>query len=352
MSRLGHTFYFTLIAVNLSIKESNSERMKTMTNFICTLIAFLTAFVSVLGGGPLAEEMKNKGDISGFAETVNVQKALPDLYADENGNFTVLQFSDTHMTTGISFSDISVLNKMEKLTEKYSPDLVVISGDMIDDGNDGNFNKANVLRSVAEIFEEADQYWSYVPGNNDGINYGTSEDVVAYLSQYEHCLVADEPEISGGCQYSIDIYNGDTMTHSLLFIDTMDYDNDDPDHTYGYVHEDQVAWCEDEISIKKKTNENVYISVFLHENTPNFARAAKDGAPYKPGYPTIMIRPEKYNIPKNQPLDDVFTESGCVGLLSMGHNHPATVQCSFYEDTYYHVTPKASLASTLITIHT
>lgn len=323
-----------------------------MTNFICTFIAFLTALMSVLGGGPLSEEMKNKGDISGYAETVNVQKDLPLLYADQNGDFTVLQFTDTHMTTGITFSDINQLQKIEDMTKKYDPDLVVITGDMIDDGNDGAFNKANVLRSVAEVFEEADQYWAYVPGNNDGINYGTSADVVAYLSQYEHCLVADEPEISGGCQYSIDIYSGDVMTHSLLFVDTMDYDNDDSEHIYGYVYEDQVNWAKEEIQSKKSLNEDVYVSVFLHENTPNFAKAAKNGKAYKLGYPALMIRPEKYDIPKNQPLDDVFAESGCVGLLSMGHNHPATVQCSFYEGTYYHVTPQTVISAALITIHT
>ncbi len=323
-----------------------------MTNFLATLIAFITMIVSLQSGGALAEEMKTKGDISGFAQTVTVQKELPFLPADENGDFTVLQFSDTHFTTAISFSDMLTLNKMEKLTDKYDPDLVVITGDMIDDGNDGDFNKAYVLRTVAEIFEEADQYWAYVPGNNDGINYGTSADVVAYLSQYEHCLVSDEPEISGGCQYSIDITDGESVTHSLLFLDTMDYDNDDPDHIYGYVHEDQVNWCKEEITDKKRLNENIYMSVFLHENTPNFFRAAKKGKMYKFGYPVLNIRPEKYNIPKNQPLDDVFTESGCVGLLSMGHNHPATVQCSFYEGTYYHVTPQTAVASTLITIHT
>ncbi len=323
-----------------------------MTNFLATLIAFITMIVSLQSGGALAEEMKTKGDISGFAQTVSAQKELPSLSADENGDFTVLQFSDTHFTTGISFSDMLTLNKIGKLTEKYDPDLVVISGDMIDDGNDGDFNKAYVLRTVAELFEEADQCWAYVPGNNDGLNYGTCEDVVAYLSQYEHCLVSDEPDISGGCQYTVDITCGTEVTHSLLFIDTMDYDNEDEDHIYGYVRADQVNWCREEIAEKQSENEDVFISVFLHENTPNFFRAAKKGSMYKFGYPVLNLRPEKYNIPKNQPLDDVFTESGCVGLLSMGHNHPATAQCSFYEGTYYHVTPKASLAGTLITVHT
>ncbi len=323
-----------------------------MTNFIATLIAFITAFVSIYSGGELADEIKNKGDISGYAQMVNAEKELPDLYTDENGDFTVLQFSDTHMTTGVTFADINVLNKMKNLTDKYDPDLVVLSGDIIDDGNDGAFNKAYILRSIAEIFEDLDQYWAFVPGNNDGINYGTSADVVAYISQYEHCLVSDMPEISGGCQYSIDICDGNEMTHSMIFIDTMDYDDDDPDHIYGYVHEDQVEWCRNEISKKQTENNDVYISVFLHENTPNFFRAARKGEMYKIGYPTLGLRIEKYNIPKNQPLDDVFTESGCVGLLSMGHNHPLYNQCSFYEGTYYHVTPQAKVASTMITIHT
>lgn len=323
-----------------------------MKTLFLAIIYVITALCSLNSSPELKAEFKNKGDISGYAETVTYSEELPDLYADENGDFTVLQFSDTHFTTGISLKDAKLLVEMKILTEKYSPDLVVVSGDMIDDGNDGSFNKAYVLRSVAEVFEGLDQYWAYIPGNNDGINYGTSEDVVAYLSQYEHCLVSDEKEISGGCQYSIDIILKGEMTHSMLFIDTMDYDNDDPDHIYGYVHEDQVQWCKDEIDSKKAENENVSVSVFLHENTPNFARAAKDGESYAWYYPKVSSQLEKYDIPKNQPLDDVFSESGCVGLLSMGHKHPLAAECSFYEGTYYHVTPQTVLSSTLITIHT
>lgn len=323
-----------------------------MKTLFLAIIYVITALCSLNSSPELKAEFKNKGDISGYAETVTYSEELPDLYADENGDFTVLQFSDTHFTTGISLKDAKLLVEMKTLTEKYSPDLVVVSGDMIDDGNDGSFNKAYVLRSVAEVFEELDQYWAYIPGNNDGINYGTSEDVVAYLSQYEHCLVSDEKEISGGCQYSIDIISKGEMIHSMLFIDTMDYDNDDPDHIYGYVHEDQVQWCKNEIDSKKAENENVSVSVFLHENTPNFARAAKDGESYAWYYPKVSSQLEKYDIPKNQPLDDVFSESGCVGLLSMGHKHPLAAECSFYEGTYYHVTPQTVLSSTLITIHT
>lgn len=323
-----------------------------MKNFFLTIIAVITAISSLLSSPEAMAELRNKGDISGFAESVSAVKELPQLHADENGDFTVLQFSDTHFTTGRSFSDVSLLVKMKSQTEKYNPDLVVVTGDMINDGDAGLFNKAYVLRTVAEMFEDMGQYWSYVPGNNDGLNYGSSADVVAYLSQYDHCLVADLPEISGGCQYSIDIYSKDEMTHSMIFIDTMDYDDEDPDHKYGYVHEDQVEWCKKEIERKKELDSDVTISVFLHENTPDFFRAAQYGEAYKKGYAKISKQDEIYNIPKNQPLDDVFRNSGCVGLLTMGHKHPLAAECCYYEGIYYQITPQTVLGSTLITIHT
>lgn len=323
-----------------------------MRVLIATIMAVISALTGLFSGTELKEEFRNKGDILGYAETVSVQKELADFNVGEDGDFTVLQFSDTHFKTCVSFSDLFLLNKMKAQINALNPDLVVVTGDMINDGNNGIFNKAYVLRTVAEMFESAGQYWAYVPGNNDGINYGTSADVAAYLGQYEHCLVSDEPEISGGTQYSIDIYDGDILTHSLIFLDTMDYDNEDEDHIYGYVHEDQVQWCEEEIESKKAENEDVNISVFMHENTPAFQKAAKKGEAYKLGYPTIIKQGEKYDIPKNQPLDDVFSESGCVGLVSIGHVHPATSQCSFWNGTYYHIAPQTILASVMITIHT
>lgn len=323
-----------------------------MKSFLLAVLAFFTAISGLLTNPQAMAELKNKGTIEGYSQTVTAEKELPDFTVDENGDFTVLQYSDSHFTTGISFGDLKIINTMKTQAQKIKPDLVVIAGDMINDGNSGAFNKANVLRSVGEMFDSIKQYWAYIPGNNDGMNYGTSSDVVAYLSQYEYCLVGDERDISGGAQYSLDVYDGQQLTHSLVFLDTMDYDNEDPAHIYGYVHADQVQWCKEEIALKKAADKDVTVSVFLHENTPAFFKAAENGAAYSKTFPTISKQNEKFNIPKNQPLDDVFDESGCVGLVSMGHKHPATAQCSFYNGTYYNITPMAAVAGTLITVHT
>ena len=323
-----------------------------MKTFISAILAFLTVISGFFTSVDSVNELKGKGDISGYALTASCEKELVDLETDENGDFTVLQFTDTHFTTGISFADVLTLTKMKDQTEKYGPDLVVITGDMINDGDSGAFNKSYVLRQVAGLFEDLGQYWAYVPGNNDGQNYGSTEDVAAYLCGYEHCLIADEKDISGATSYSVDILDGKEMTHSMIFLDSMDYDSEDSEHTYGYVHEDQVNWCKEEIDEKKIENRNVTVSVFMHENTPAFQKAAESGEAYKKGYATIARSEERFNIPKNQPLDDVFDESGVVGLVAIGHVHPVSNMCSFYNGTYYHIAAKTSVSSTLITIHT
>lgn len=325
-----------------------------MQAFFATLLAVFTAIFGFFSADGSLKELIEKGDISGYADSVSDYGELPDFKADANGDFTVLQFSDTHFTTGLSYSDIKVLNTMKAQVQEYSPDLVVISGDMLDGGEARAYNKAYVLRTVGEMFDEMEQYWAYIPGNNDGLNYGTASDITAYLSQYEYCIAADEKDISGGAQYSVDIYNneGTELTHSFVFLDTMDYDQEDGEHIYGYVHQDQVDWCEAEIAGKLNENPDVNISVFIHENTPAFAEAALYGTAYKEGYAEIAEIAEQYNIPKNAPLDEVFENAGCVGLVSMGHSHPSENYCSFYEGTYYHVTAQAKVMSTFITVHT
>ncbi|MBR6531844.1 MAG: metallophosphoesterase [Clostridia bacterium] len=316
--------------------------------FLATLVAIFNFFTTE---GSFCQ-LINKGDITAYSETVTAEKEMPVFSTDENGDFTILQFTDTHFTTGLSYDDVALMKTMESQVREYNPDLVIVLGDLIDDGESGAFNKEYVLETVAEMFETLEQYWAYVPGNNDCISYGTSADVTAYLSQFEHCLCSDIKEISGGAQYSIDIENGGTVVHSLIFLDTMDYDDEDDNYIYGYVQADQVKWCEDEINSKLAAYGDISMSVFIHENTPAFSEAGLHGEAYKDGYAALGKMEEKYNIPKNKPLDDVLAAAGCVGLVSMGHAHPKENKCSFYNGTYYHVAAQTKVMGSVVTIHT
>lgn len=316
--------------------------------FFATLVAIFNFFTT---DGSIAQ-LIDKGDITGYSETVTADKEMPTFFTDENSDFTILQFSDTHFTTGLSYADVSLMKTMEEQIVTYSPDLVIMLGDMINDGETGAFNKQHVLDTVGTMFETLEQYWAYIPGNNDGLEYGTSADITAYLSQFDHCLCADVRDVSGGAQYTIDIKNGEAVVHSLIFLDTMDYDNEDDEHIYGYVHDDQVKWCENEINAKFDKYGKIPMSVFIHENTPAFAEAGLYGEAYADGYAPLDVMEEKFNIPKNKPLDEVFDRAGCIGLVSMGHVHPPENKCSFYNGTYYHVAAQTKVMGSLITIHT
>lgn len=323
-----------------------------MKAFFSIFLATLTAIFNFFFTDGSVRQLIDKGDITGYSETVNADKEMPIFSTGENGDFTILQFTDTHFTTGLSYGDISVMQTMKAQVKEYNPDLVVMLGDMIDDGETGAFNKEYILETVGTMFDEMEQYWAYIPGNNDGIAHGTSADVTAYLSQFDYCLCADVEDVSGGAQYSIDIRNGETVVHSLIFLDTMDYDDEDEEHIYGYVRADQVKWCEDEINAKLENYGDISMSVFIHENTPAFAEAGLYGEAYAEGYSPLDEMEEKYNIPKNKPLDDVFENAGCVGLVSMGHAHPSENKCSFYNGTYYHVAAQTKTMGSFVTIHT
>lgn len=323
-----------------------------MKAFFSIFLATLTAIFNFFFTDGSVRQLIDKGDITGYSETVNADKEMPVFSTDENGDFTILQFTDTHFTTGLSYNDISVMQTMKAQVEEYNPDLVVMLGDMIDDGETGAFNKEYVLETVGTMFDEMEQYWAYIPGNNDGIAHGTSADVTAYLAQFDYCLCADVENVSGGAQYSIDIRNGEAVVHSLIFLDTMDYDDEDEEYIYGYVHADQVKWCEDEINTKIENYGDISMSVFIHENTPAFAEAGLYGEAYAEGYSPLDEMEEKYNIPKNKPLDDVFENAGYIGLVSMGHAHPSENKCSFYNGTYYHVAAQTKTMGSFVTIHT
>ncbi|MGN0539321.1 MAG: metallophosphoesterase family protein [Candidatus Fimenecus sp.] len=297
------------------------------------------------------------GDITGYSQNNTVVgRAVPSFTVDSDGDFTVLQFSDTHFISGSTKKDIKTLDAVRSQFETVKPDLVVISGDMIEGNNkNSKYNKKTALETIGKLFEDSEQYWAYVPGNNDGEMMGTSEDVAAFLSQYSHCILADEENLTGATQYVIDLKNTDgKIVHSLVFMDSLARD---VSNKYDYMKDDQVAWAKKVIDEKKADNPETKFSFFFHMNTPNFAVSGKDGEPYANNYSPVPA--DFYEgIDGNASLDKVLTDSQSVGLVSIGHIHPDTNYCSFQNGTYYHVVRPSGYNVTKnpgcvkITIHT
>lgn len=322
-----------------------------------SIFLVLLMLISIFTFSACGKSDNSKGDITGYAKTASIiDREVPDFFINENGDFNILQITDTHLISGETKKDIKTLDTIEKQITELAPNLVVVSGDMIEGNNSKkSYNKKAALQAIGNMFERLNQYWAYVPGNNDGEYLGSLEDVAAFLSQYSHCIVSDEENLTGATQYTVDLKNSDgTVVHSLVFMDSLARD---ANNEYDYMKADQVEWLKTTLEAKKMLNSAIKVSVFFHMNTPDFAVSGKNGVEYKEGYNTIPT--DFYDgIKGNAAIDDVMKNSGIVGLVSIGHIHPKTNYCSFYNGIYYHITRATGYSAaknpgcTAVTIHT
>lgn len=325
--------------------------MKTFISIVTVLLMFALLLTSC--GKPSPD-----GDITGYAEKVSIiGREVPE-FTLESADFTILQISDTHIISGSTKKDVKAIDNIRTQIEKLKPQLVVVSGDMVEGNNkNSKFNKKTALETMGNMFEELSQYWAYVPGNNDGEMMGNTADVAAFLSQYDHCILSNEENLTGATQYSVDLKNADGKTvHSLIFLDSLARDEN---NKYDYMKDDQIEWAKKTAESKIQENPDIFLSFFFHMNTPNFAKSGKEGSAYT-GAPNYNHIPSDFyeGIDGNKTFDDMTKALGNVGLVSIGHIHPATNYCSFLGGTYYHVTRAAGFnvtknpGCTLITIHT
>jgi len=285
-----------------------------------------------------------KGDISGAADTVSItDRAIPYLPVDENGDFVLLQITDTHLYNATGKKDSRTLEELRKLVQAQQPDLVVATGDIFDGINPYLFwNKRAAVEALAELFEEENQYWAYVPGNNDGEYLGSARDVAAALSAYPRCILANEEGLTGATQFSMDIQTmaGETAyekagktVHSLIFMDSLARQEKNRSK-YDFMKADQAAWLAKTLDEKKLSNPNMKVSLFFHMPTPAMNAAQEQGEAYQEGYAPIT---DLWPAPPNEAVDEVITKAGNVGLVAIGHVHPPESWCSYYNQTYYHI---------------
>ena len=315
-------------------------------------------------GGVLAYLIKQKpyhtGDLTGSAEQFSItDREIPPLPVRDSGNFVILQFTDTHLVS-TKGKDLKTLAAMEEQLLRVMPDLVVITGDMLDGFNSKIVvDKRGALDAIAGIFERHDQYWACVPGNNDGEYLGSSADVAAYLGQnYPHCLISNVEAVAGAAQFVIPLIDADGETvHALLFMDSLARDPETNYLTYGCMKKDQADWLRDQLYALQEDAPLARASVFFHMNTPAFTAVKNEGEAYSEEYGMIDF-PDSWSIRGNDIVDKAMATAGNVGLVSIGHLHPRTNQCAFLDGTYYHITRASGYqavrrpGAALITIHT
>ena len=199
-----------------------------------SLAALLSVLILVLCCAPSLAAGKNGADAAGAAGGAGKLAFGPD------GKFTILQITDAQDDMYPAHELIPFLKKSIELA---SPDLIVCTGDMVEDTRPCDFGvddhpiwegvktadpektRANTEKAadfVFSVFEESGVPFAVALGNNDWKVGMDGDDWLRLLDKYEMNITADMSVGSGGVDYRLPVWSSDgkTTLFDLYCLDT------------------------------------------------------------------------------------------------------------------------------------
>ena len=161
-----------------------------------------------------------------------------DLRVNADGEFRILVLADCQ--DGEKPQE-RMMNFITAMLDYNKPDLVVLLGDNVIEGEKAKFRKgAEAL--LAPLVERGIPY-AYVYGNHDDEFGMTKEDMTEIYESIGDCRTYDAaPETSGvgDCTIPVKSSDGSKTAFILWMIDSGNYDS--VNGGYDHVHEDQLEW--------------------------------------------------------------------------------------------------------------
>ena len=189
----------------------------------------------------------------------------------EDTTFTIVQFTDLHWQNGDP-ADRRTAALMAQTLDGERPDLVVLTGDVIDGANCHD-PAAAWRNAVAPIVERA-LPWAAVFGNHDDEGTLSRRDLMAVQQALPGCLSEVGPShLSGTGNYVLPVRSssGDAPAAILYFLDSGSYAQTDVGG-YGWITHDQVAWYLDASKRLRETNGDKALPAlaFFHIPLPEY----------------------------------------------------------------------------------
>lgn len=196
-----------------------------------------------------------------------------------DGKFTVLQISDPQDD---HYPAYDLVNFIKLAIEETNPDLIVFTGDIVEDSRIGDIGidgqslregvevegdyyqtVMNVTKACEAVFAEAESKgipFAVCQGNNDHNSGVTNEDWLKIYDSYENSLTVDESEDSEGrIDFNLEIKgsNGKTV-FNIWMMDTKS----------GSVTDEQLEWYKSESASLKAENGGKPVPSILFEHVP------------------------------------------------------------------------------------
>lgn len=165
----------------------------------------------------------------------------PELRFRTDGTFTIVQFTDTHFTN-TEPSDEQTVALMAAVLEAEKPDLVMLTGDVIDGGRCADPGAA--WRLALSPIVARGLPWAAVFGNHDDEGRLDRLQLMALQQSIPGCLSQRGPEyLTGVSNYVLKVLDeqGSKSAAHLYCIDSNSYSKTGLG-VYDWIHRDQVAW--------------------------------------------------------------------------------------------------------------
>ncbi len=224
----------------------------------------------------------------------------------DDGTFTVLQISDPQDDQNAAYD---MVNFVKLAIEQTNPDLVVITGDLVEDSRigdigiddesgregvtvkkNGNIDYAATLENtkkaadnVLSIINDAKIPFAVIQGNNDYACGISNDDWMKIYSSYEYCLTKDESNDSTGrIDFNLEILGSDgNAAFNIWLMDTGK----------NSVNAEQIAWYESESDALAAANGGKKVPSILFQHIPvndmgnlfEECSLGDEGATYKDG---------------------------------------------------------------------
>jgi predicted phosphodiesterase len=244
---------------------------------------------------------------------------------NSKGTFKIVQFTDIH---GGPFLEKETSNLISKILDFEKPDLVVITGDLIDGKCKTNRDIKDTIQSIASIMEEGSYPWCITFGNHDDEHKLLSKkEMMKIIMSYPYNLSQIGPkDIAGVGNYYLPIYNSKETNpiFNLYFLDSGNYA---PKEVGGYnwIAFNQINWYRKvSTNLTKKNRTPIPALMFTHIALPEFKQLWETGK-------ALGIRNEAECSPKiNSGLFSSLLEMKDMKGVFVGHDH-----VNSYEGDYY-----------------
>ena len=188
-----------------------------------------------------------------------------------NGEFKIVQFTDTHIDL-IKGANLEVYNIIKEVLSVEKPDLVLLTGDIVTQDN-----PQQAYRNLAQIFDDKHIPWAMVFGNHDSESNFSRKQLAEFLYGLPMCVNNDVRTIQGNSNFVMPVTGKDKKAEALLYcLDSNTYSTLKPVvDGYGWFNFSQVEWYRNTSTIYTQANNGKPIPAlaFFHIPLPEYTQA-------------------------------------------------------------------------------